>query len=119
LSANDSLPWILSDYRIRPRRNIQQNPQAELFRGFKINDRLELVRLFRQICPFGTFENSQRKIISSLDDSRTLLVQELVAAIRTEEFYPFMPELMPVAIEFSFALRAGHPKYFCHGSSSP
>ena len=28
-----------------------------------------------------------------------------------------MPELPPVTIELALALRAGHPKYFCHGAS--
>ena len=70
--------------------------------------------LFRQICRFGTSEYGQRKIISSLDDSRTLLVQKLVTAIGAEELDLFMAKLLIVAIEFAFALWAGHPENFRH-----
>jgi hypothetical protein len=56
---------------------------------------------------------------SSLDDFRAFLVQKLVTAIGAEELDFLVPELLPVAIEFAFTLRAGHPKNFCHGSHSP
>jgi hypothetical protein len=55
--------------------------------------------------------------ITSLDDLRALLIEELVTAIGAEELDFLMPELLPVAIELAFALRAGHPKNLRHGSS--
>jgi hypothetical protein len=32
----------------------------------------------------------------------------------TEELDLLVPKFLPVAIKLAFALRAGHPKYFCH-----
>jgi hypothetical protein len=40
-----------------------------------------------------------------------------VTAIGAEKLDLFVPELLIVTIEFAFALRAGHPKDFRHGSS--
>jgi hypothetical protein len=40
-----------------------------------------------------------------------------VAAIGAEEFDPFVPKLVPVAIEFAFTQRAGHPKNLRHEAS--
>jgi len=56
-------------------------------------------------------------ILSSLDDFRTLFVQELVAAIGTEELDLLAPKFLVVTIELAVALRAGHPENFCHGAS--
>jgi hypothetical protein len=42
-----------------------------------------------------------------------------VAAIRAEELNLLVPELLPVAIEFAFTLRTGHPKNFCHNAFPP
>jgi hypothetical protein len=56
-------------------------------------------------------------MLHSFDDLRTLLVQELVAAVGAEELDLLVPELLIVTIELAFALRAGHPKNFCHDSS--
>ena len=64
---------------------------------------------------FSSIENP--KSFVSLDDLGTLLVQKLVAAVGAEELDLFMPKLMPVAIELTLALRAGHPKYFRHDAS--
>jgi hypothetical protein len=55
--------------------------------------------------------------VTSLDDFRTLFVQKLMAAIGAEELDFLVPQLLGVAIEFSLALRAGHPKNFRHSSS--
>jgi hypothetical protein len=38
-------------------------------------------------------------------------------AIGTEQFDLFVPQLLPVTVEFPFALGTGRPKYFRHGSS--
>jgi hypothetical protein len=40
-----------------------------------------------------------------------------VTAIRAEQLDFLMAEFVPVAIKLAFALRAGHPKNFRHGSS--
>jgi len=40
-------------------------------------------------------------------------------AIGAEELDFLVPELLPVAIKLAFALRAGHPKNFCHGAFPP
>src|SRR5262244_654888 len=55
-------------------------------------------------------------MLSSLDDFRALFVQELVAAIGTEQLDFLAPKLLVVTIELTFALRAGHPENFRHGS---
>jgi hypothetical protein len=39
-----------------------------------------------------------------------------VAAVGAEELDLLVPKLVPVAIEFTFALRAGYPKNFRHDS---
>src|SRR5262245_29066953 len=56
-------------------------------------------------------------ILSSLDDFRTLFVQELVTAIGTEQLDLLAPKFLVVTIELAVALRAGHPENFRHGSS--
>src|SRR5215475_294808 len=53
---------------------------------------------------------------SSLDDFRALFVQELVAAIGTEQLDFLAPKFLIVTIELAFTLRAGHPENFRHGS---
>jgi hypothetical protein len=50
----------------------------------------------------------------SLDDFRALFVQKLVTAIGTKEFDLLVTKFLRVAIELSFALRAGHPENFRH-----
>jgi hypothetical protein len=55
-------------------------------------------------------------LIVSLDDFGALFVQKLVAAIGAEKLDLFAPQLLGVAIEFTFTLRAGHPKNFRHDS---
>jgi hypothetical protein len=52
--------------------------------------------------------------IISLDDFRTLFVQELVAAIGAEKLDLLAPKFLIVAIKFTFALRTGHPENFGH-----
>jgi hypothetical protein len=42
-----------------------------------------------------------------------------VAAIGAEELNLLVPELLPVAIEFAFTVRTGHPKNFRHDSRPP
>jgi hypothetical protein len=42
-----------------------------------------------------------------------------VAAIGTEQLDLFVPQFLPMAIKFALALRAGHPKNFCHGALPP
>jgi hypothetical protein len=54
--------------------------------------------------------------ITSLDDFRTLFVQELVAAIGAEKLDLLAPKFLVVAIKFAFALRAGYPENFCQSS---
>jgi len=54
-------------------------------------------------------------ILSSLDDFRTLFVQELVTAIGTEQLDLLAPKFLVVTIELAIALRAGHPENFRHG----
>jgi len=56
-------------------------------------------------------------ILSSLDDFRTLFVQELVAAIGTEQLDLLAPKFLVVTIELAFALWAGYPENFRHSSS--
>ena len=56
-------------------------------------------------------------MLSSLDDFRALVVHELVAAIGTEQLDFLAPKFLVVTIELAFALRAGHPENFRHGSS--
>jgi hypothetical protein len=70
--------------------------------------------VFAAICTLPTAPCSLSQI-TSLDDLRTFLVQELVAAIRTEEFDVFVPQLLIVAIELAVTLWAGDPKNFRHG----
>jgi hypothetical protein len=53
----------------------------------------------------------------SLDDFRTLFVQKLMAAIGAKELDLLMSQLLGMTIKLAFALRAGHPKNFCHESS--
>src|SRR5262245_52259446 len=53
-------------------------------------------------------------MLSSLDDFRALFVQELVAAIGTEQLDFLAPKFLIVTIELAFALRAGHPENFRH-----
>src|SRR5262245_52104790 len=55
-------------------------------------------------------------MLSSLDDFRALVVQELVAAIGTEQLDLLASKFLVVTIELAFAQRAGHPENFCHGS---
>src|SRR5262245_18559892 len=55
-------------------------------------------------------------MLSSLDDFRALFVQELVAAIGTEQLDLLASKFLVVTIELAFALRAGHPENFRHGS---
>jgi hypothetical protein len=57
-------------------------------------------------------------VVRKLDDLGALFVQELMIAVGTEELDLLVPQLVPVAIELPFALRAGRPKYFRHDSSS-
>ena len=66
-------------------------------------------RVFAALCSLS--------LITSLDDFGAFLVQKLMAAIGAEELDFLVPELLPVAIKFAFALRTGHPKNFRHGSS--
>jgi hypothetical protein len=40
-----------------------------------------------------------------------------VTAIGTEKLDLLMPELLIVTIELALAVRAGHPKNFCHDAS--
>jgi hypothetical protein len=41
---------------VRPRQYVRRNREADLFRGFQIDDQLELVRLLdRKIASLGTF----------------------------------------------------------------
>jgi hypothetical protein len=54
---------------------------------------------------------------SSLKDLGAILVHKLVAAIGTEELDILVPQLLIVAIELPFALRAGHPEYLRHEAS--
>jgi hypothetical protein len=54
--------------------------------------------------------------IPLFDDFGALLVKELVAAVRAQELDFLVPKFLIVAIKFAFALRAGHPENFCHGS---
>jgi hypothetical protein len=56
-------------------------------------------------------------LITSLDDLGTLVVQKLLIAIGAEELHLLVPQLLPVTIEFVFALRAGRSEDFCHGAS--
>jgi hypothetical protein len=39
-----------------------------------------------------------------------------VAAVGAEKLDVLVPELLVMAIKVAFALRAGHPKNFCHAS---
>src|SRR5215468_5623098 len=55
-------------------------------------------------------------MLSSLDDFRALVVQELVAAIGTEQLDLLAPKFLVVTIELTFTLRAGHPENFRHRS---
>src|SRR5262245_38122927 len=55
-------------------------------------------------------------MLSSLDDFRALFVQELVAAIGTEQLDLLASKFLVVTIELAFTLRAGHPENFRHGS---
>jgi hypothetical protein len=54
--------------------------------------------------------------VTSLDDFGTLFVQELVTAIGAEKLDFLVPKFLIVTIKLAFALRAGHPKNFRHGS---
>jgi hypothetical protein len=62
----------------------------------------------------SAIENHFEWLCSSLDDFRTLFVQKLAAAIRAEELDLLMSQLLGMTIKLAFALRAGHPKNFCH-----
>jgi hypothetical protein len=42
-----------------------------------------------------------------------------MVAIGAEELDLFMPQLVPVAIELAFTLRAGHPENFRHNPVPP
>jgi hypothetical protein len=42
-----------------------------------------------------------------------------VTAIGAEELDLFVAKFLVVTIEFALALRAGHPKDFCHGCFPP
>src|SRR5262249_35346537 len=53
-------------------------------------------------------------MLSSLDDFRALFVQELVAAIGTEQLDLLASKFLVVTIELAFTLRAGHPENFRH-----
>jgi hypothetical protein len=55
--------------------------------------------------------------ITSLDDFRTLFVEELVATIGAEKLDLLASKFLVVTIKVAFALGAGHPENFCHGSS--
>jgi hypothetical protein len=55
-------------------------------------------------------------MLSSLDDFRALFVQELVAAIGTEQLDLLASKFLVVTIELAFTLRAGHPENFRHGA---
>src|SRR5215470_7294930 len=54
-------------------------------------------------------------MVSSLDDFRALFVQELVAAIGTEQLDLLASKFLVVTVELAFTLRAGHPENFRHG----
>jgi hypothetical protein len=47
------------------------------------------------------------------------VIQELVAAIRTEKLDLLVTEFLIVTVEFALALRAGHPKNLCHSFLLP
>jgi hypothetical protein len=53
---------------------------------------------------------------TSFDDFGAFFIQKLLIAIGTEKLDFFVPQLLIVAIELPFALRAGHPKYFRHST---
>jgi hypothetical protein len=61
-------------------------------------------------------ERSEGVAARSLDNLRAFFIQELVAAIRTEELDVLMPELLPMTIKLAPALRTGHPENFGHDS---
>jgi hypothetical protein len=56
-------------------------------------------------------------MLHSFDDLGTLLVEKLVTAVGAKKLELLVAQFLPVTIELAFALRAGHPKYFRHGSS--
>jgi hypothetical protein len=64
----------------------------------------------------SAIKNHFEWLCSSLDDFGTFFVQELVAAIGAEELDLLVSQLLGMTIKLTFALRAGHPKNFCHGS---
>src|SRR5213594_3857419 len=57
----------------------------------------------------------RRKIDCRIDnllfhDFRALLIEEPIFTVRTKKLDPFLPEFLPVAVEFSLTFRASDPE---------